>query len=570
MMRRLRQLLSAGQLSEDGFVEITAIYNNVAYAFLYLESNETHIDYSTVLPWRRLFYEDRELDAQLLSAVRALRCFDSEVERSREAFVEYLQQRREAPESAARDEMDDLMAREKALLAESEQAQSDFLGRLGVCGPGRPSVPFYKLVSSTADPTKRRKLTTVWIRVRDRNLDDLVTLVDETIAVRRRNARDRGYDTPLAATLTRSRVDESTAATYLDQYLELAMESHRRLTEKIGHVLGTDGDVAADFGFYVRQIIGPTLVPTFDLSACLDFAFAAAQITFGLVLRRVPTDNNDVIVVDAERDGEHVGKITFDLWDDERRSRLANTTRGLRNRTEWGEIVQYPVAYVACRFRHDGEAQPRINFQNMHSLFHETGHAVNHLLIRRRLPNQSGLEYLPLERLENLSMWFEKWVYHPDFATYVAPDENSARGLATAQRVKFLEYQRTHVDRAVTAALDFEAHRDGSGGLSDAFDKLDERWRISQYCSLGDFPPYFTWPMFQANPGANFAYLWGAADSAAKFEPLMARPLTSVGSDPTDDLFAPCFDFELPSEPPDPTAVFRFYDRPFAPIGRTS
>jgi oligopeptidase A len=158
-------------------------------------------------------------------------------------------------------------------------------------------------------------------------------------------------------------------------------------------------------------------------------------------------------------------------------------------------------------------------------------------------------------------MWFEKWVYHPEFANSLSLSSRDIGGLALAQRIKMLEYRRTHVDRAVTAALDFDVHRRGGSGLKHSFEVLDDRFGISRYCSLGDFPAYFIWPMLQANPGANFAYLWGAGDSAEKFAPLMGKTFENMPL-PAEvrAMFSSCFDFNEPSVKPDTRAIFSFYE----------
>jgi oligopeptidase A len=263
----------------------------------------------------------------------------------------------------------------------------------------------------------------------------------------------------------------------------------------------------------------------------------------------------------VELEGRSVGRINFDLWSSQARLRGANTTRGIRNRTEYAGIVQQPVAYVSCRFERASDGTDRINFQNVHSLFHEFGHAVNHLLIRRRMPNESGLDSLPLERLEILSMWFEKWVYHPSFGQHLTMTSDGEAGLKVAQEVKRLEYQRTHVERGVTAAVDLLIHAAGSVGFLPAFHELDEQYGISSCCSPGDFPVYFTWPMFQANPGANFVYLWGSAYSSQRFVPFTRQPLEKA-PDPGQvrAAFGGSFDFDQPCEEPDSAAIFDFYD----------
>ena len=564
MMRRLQEILDGPSLTQDTFVEIAAIYNNVAYIFLYLESNEVHVDYHRVLPWRDAFYKNPDLDARIVDSIASLRCEDADVEESRQAYVSHLREKLRAPEPAVDEALERLQSEVKAVLAATQQEHHDLLVRLGIpTGAGRSAATFYKVVSTTGSAATRTRLNQAWTRTRDRSLQPLVEIVDRMVEVRRRNATDHGYNSVLARTLTRCRIDEPTASAYLDCYLTRALESHAGLSAEIHEALGSTGDAMDHFGHYVWALLARRSVPTFNLDECLALIFLVAERTFGLTLTRNPASSAHVISVGAEVDGHRCGQIKFDLWDSGPKPRAANTTKGIRNRTNWVGLIQQPVAYVSCRFQHSDDGTSRINFQNVHSLFHEFGHAVNHLLIRKRLPNQSGLEYLPLERLENLSMWFEKWVYHPDLAEHLTLTAEDAEGLALAQRIKMLEYRRTHVDRAVTAALDFDVHRRANVGLRESFAALDERFAVSRYCSLGDFPVYFTWPMFQANPGANFAYLWGAADSAEKFAPFLDRRIEDSRS-PAEvrALFSSCFDFDEPSIEPDSGSVFRFYDSP--------
>ncbi|MGH7749014.1 MAG: M3 family metallopeptidase, partial [Candidatus Dormibacteria bacterium] len=299
--------------------------------------------------------------------------------------------------------------------------------------------------------------------------------------------------------------------------------------------------------------------PLFRLDRCLAFLAEVGRTAFGLDLVELPRRSPHVIAFAITAGGYDIGTINFDLW--QSGDRPANRTTGIRNRLDYGGVVQRPVAYVSCRFEEGGQEGGLITFQNVHSLFHEFGHAINHLLIVKRLPNQSGLEYLPLERLENLSMWFEKWVYHPELAEGFALDATARDGLALCQQVKGLEYRRTHLERAVTAALDLEVHRHPTAGLAEVYAELEERYDLADHCTFGDFVSSFTWPMFQAHPGANFAYLWGAADSAERFLPVMATSVAAVG--PPSEVrrqFRSCFDFDEPSDEPNPTAIYEFYD----------
>jgi oligopeptidase A len=562
MMARLRTLLGADALSEDAFVEICAIYNNVAYIFLYLESNEAHVNYERVLPWRDAFYRDAELDANLLARLQTLHCTHADTEEARTAYVTHLRERLAAPDVTGDRLHEQLLAEAKTVLDASRHDAAALLARLGIKGRANPQATFYKLVAATDNAATRTKLSKAWRTTRDSRLGELVPVVDRMVDARRRASREQGAESVLATTLTRCRIPEDVAWRFTEHYLVTSLAHQERLDAEVLAATGAPDNAMDHFGHYVRMLQADREVPMFPVEGCLSFARHIMSRLFGLEVTEGVQPSPHVLVLDVTLDGRPVGQINLDLWDTGPRPRAANTTTGIRNRTEWHDIQQRPVAYVSCRFRRDGAGTSRITFQNTHSLFHEFGHAINHLLIRKRLPTQSGLEYLPLERLEDLSMWFEKWVYHPQFADHLGLSPAQRDGLRLCQDIKRLEYRRSHVDRAVTAALDFELHRRAVGRIEEVFLELDERYGVGAHCTLGDFPPYFTWPMFRANPGANFAYLWGAAASAQAFAPFLdvavedAAPPTEVRA-----LFSSCFAFEEPSVEPDGDAVFAFYDR---------
>ncbi|RKN38371.1 M3 family metallopeptidase [Streptomyces hoynatensis] len=562
MMTRLRAILDEPALTQETLVEIVSIFNNVAYVFLYLEANERHVNYERLLPWRDRFHKDPELDAGLARLLGDLRCEDAEAEDSRRRLLEQLRNKNRAKDPESEERMAELLAEAKGILGAVQQDQLALLNRLGVRVPGAaPSAVFYRLAAGTADPARRAKLARAWRVVRDRGQEPLAGVVDRIIGEQRRQAAAGGHATVLQETLAKCGVTEDTIEGFLERYLRRALERHGALAAEVAEATGASTAPLDHFGAYLRTVSGNRPLPQFALDECLDYAFAVARSAFGLEVRRASGTEHDVLTTTVWAGDEEVGQIHFDLWDTEHKTVKANTTTGIRNRADWRGLVQRPVAYVSCRFRRTPDGVPRITFQNVHSLLHEFGHAVNHLLIRKRIPNQSGLEYLPLERLENLSMWFEKWVFHAELGRRLSLGPEERAGLELCRRVKRLEYRSTYLDRAVTAALDFEVHRRPRGGVVDAFRRLDERFGLSPHCEVGDFLVYFTWPMLRANPGAYFAYLWGASDSGAMFARFEPLTLVEVAARPgLRELFAPCLDYDAPSSEPDVSAVFDFYD----------
>lgn len=558
MMVRLLELLELPVLTETAFAEIAAIYNNVAYIFLYLESNEAHLRYDELLGWRAAFVDDDHLTEALITAIDGFRCEDPKAETARQEYLAHL--RRPAEDDAATTaRAAELNAATKGVLQLIRADQAAVLTKLGA-GPdlGNPVAVYYRLAGRTASVAVRTKLGRAWEAVRDRHLPDLVDLVDQQVDLRRQVSAAAGHASVLAQTLERCRVTEPVAEEYMDRCVRGAVASHLVLEDEVRERTGADNRPIDHFAHHLRLLTGGRRVPLFRLDRCLDVLVGLGRHAFGLDLVPLEQQSPHVLAFAVSEADRPVGTVNFDLW--QTGNRPANRTTGIRNRLDHGGVVQRPVAYVSCRFEDDGD-EGLITFQNVHTLFHEFGHAINHLLIVRRLPNQSGLEYLPLERLENLSMWFEKWVYHPDLAEALGLDRDDRDGLALCQQVKGLEYRRTHLERAVTAALDLEVHRRPTAGLAEAYAALEERYDLTGHCTLGDIAPSFTWPMLQTHPGANFAYLWGAADSAERFLPVMARPIDAIGPPATvRHEFRSCFDFDEPSDEPDPAAIYEFYD----------
>jgi oligopeptidase A len=561
MMVRLETIVANPPLTEDTLVEIMAIYNNVAYIFLYLDAIDDVESYERLAPRRARFADNTELDARVLELLEQLHCEDPEIEGGR---LEYISQLRKG--------MRRRPAQEKAITAKLGEA-NDVLDRIreeqnGVLerivtssGHHNPAAVYYKLISETPNASTRQKLVRAWRVLRDRHSDELVAAIDEMIELRRKESATYGYRSVLARSLDRSRVAEEAIEPFLETYIRRAFESHKELEAEIAVVTGIDEKPMEHFEYALHTAFASKAPPMFVLDECLDFLFAVTRSVFGLDVVRADDPHPDVIAVDVLNAGTAIGRIKFDLWNRGSRKFAANHTNGIRNRTDWKGLVQRPVAYVACRFQAEQDGTSRITFQNIHSLFHEYGHALNHLLIRKRVSFQSGLEYLPPERLECLSMWFEKWVYHKDFASFVSLPEDDPEALDRCRRVKMVEFRRTYAERAIAAMLDFDVNRHTSGGLREAWQRLDARLGVSQHAPFGDFPAYFTWPMYVGKPGANFSYLWGSAFSCQAFAPYRELSLAEIAAKAElRVMFEPCFDFDAPSVPPDTATVFAFYN----------
>jgi oligopeptidase A len=564
MLARLDQISRMAQLSERDFVQVGAIVNNFNYMLLYLESNSAHVPVDYIERYRIALIETLDRDHCFLHLLENLYCAAEECDASRRAFISYLSRRSEDDDDIVEQSLAALKKEANCILDKIRQDKISFLENLGAgVEERRPDAVFYGLLSDVDSGTTRQKLSFAWKLLGARHTPGLQAAIDGVIGWRRYQCTERGGKSVLLDTLSRCSVSEEESRAYWEETLSLSVANHEKLEGEIQTTLGGASGVRADFGRYLNIIRGERRIPPIPLMPCIDYILAVTKTMFGVSAKRVDEVPGHMMTFDMTRDGHDIGRINFDLWDVGPVRRRANTTMGVRNRTDWRGIVQRPVAHVSCRFRKSEDTERFITFQNAHSLLHEFGHAMNHLMITRRLPNLSGLEFLPLERLEILSMWFERWIFHDEFQKFLKFSCDESVGFELSRKIKMLEYRRTHLERALICALDFEVHSSSSDTLEDSYRRIDERFGVSRYCELGEIIEYFTWPMLIANPGAYFAYLWGAGVSASRFRPLMSKRLTEMPRpEETMYLFLDCFTFHASSPRPDPAEIFAFYEIP--------
>jgi oligopeptidase A len=560
MSRRLQELISLPIPTPDAPKEIAIIYSNVVHIFVYLEGNHRHLSYEPLMRHREEFFNNREQDEKVLKLLSSLHCSDPQFDADRHRWVIWFRERLYSSDSSVDQQSESLYAAAQRVLHEIDENQAALLQRLGVrTGRTNAATVFYRTVSITESSATRSKLVQAWHRVRDRRLNSLTEIIDGVIAERRIQARKKGFSTIVEETFQRCSVSERRAGEFIRSYLVQSLSSHSKLAANVREATGCLDNPMDHFGYYLRTLLKGADLPLFALDTCLDYLFLVAHRVFGITVTRHANDNPDSIMITVQVENTKVGTIKFDLLNiGFSQAMTVSSTSSRKDPTEKGI---YPVGHVLCRFQHGANGINCITFESAHSLFHEFGHAVNHLLIRKRLPNRSGLEYLPLERLENLSMWFEKWVYHSQFAESLSLTPEEREGLTLCQRIKALEFLSTNLESAVTAALDFEVHRCLEGGLEQSFRRLDEEFTLADHIPFSRLPHYFTAPMFRANPGAGFVYVWGAVDSVQKFVPLTQHSVDNVmpNHQAFQAMFGSYFDPSEPSTEPDIETVFDFY-----------
>jgi oligopeptidase A len=161
------------------------------------------------------------------------------------------------------------------------------------------------------------------------------------------------------------------------------------------------------------------LRPYFPLPGVLEGLFALARRLFGVVITAADGEaqiwHPDVRFFRvADEDGTPRSAFFLDPY-----SRPADKRGGAwmgacldRKRRPDGS-VRAPVAYMACNQAPPVDGQPSLmTFREVETLFHEFGHALQHMLTDVDEPEAAGINNIEWDAVELPSQFMENWCYH--------------------------------------------------------------------------------------------------------------------------------------------------------------
>lgn len=507
---RLRMLVApsghpAPALTSQALREIVVIYSNAAFTFAYLEGSQRFDDYQHLLGWHEAYFHDQDLTVATEKALAAAGPFTApDLEELRLTWLTWFADRRHAPEQPRRRQAE-LGADMRAILRQMDAHQLEFLQRVNIDTPrAGPSVMLAEAASRLKEPTTRTKLTTAWRRHSAPDIAALTNVLDEAVQVRRTAAREGtgGHPTVLAQTFEGCSVSPAEATSFLHEFLTQALESQRELESAIRTATGCTQYPMDHFGRYMRTRMSGHRAPTLKLQPLLDLLCTLARRVLGVTVIAAPAQHAHALTFRVGRAGEELGSIDFDLLRPGAPSHRPPSPP-LTAKSHTPAPVK-AKAHVLCPLQPDDEAG-HVTLAAAQSIFHEFGHALTHVLSSRRMPSESGIEHLPLDRLECASTWWERWVYHPDFAGALDLTGEEQEALALTRQLRALETWSTTLQCTVAAAVDLDVHSRSEGGHREAFERLSQKFSLGDHCAFGDLPGYFTHLTWQAAPERAFS-----------------------------------------------------------------
>ena len=275
------------------------------------------------------------------------------------------------------------------------------------------------------------------------------------------------------------------------------------------------------------------LRPYFPMPKVLAGMFALADRLFGIRVEdatgTIPGWHEDVrYFVLSDHEGRQVASFFMDPYArsaDKRGGAWMNSGLGRSDLFPAADgRPRLPVAYIVCNFTPPvGDRPALLTFSEVETLFHEFGHALQHMLTRVDCGLVAGISNVEWDAVELPSQFMENWCYHEatvqGFARHVDTDEPlpkelfdkvvAARtfntGLATLRQLQF-------------GLVDMELHHryDPSGG--DTLKDVEER--IGQQTQVGA-----TWP--EARQLNSFGHIFAGGYSAGYYSYKWAEVLSA-------------------------------------------
>jgi len=259
---------------------------------------------------------------------------------------------------------------------------------------------------------------------------DNAPLIEETLKLRKEKAALLGYDNYAQVSLATKMAGAVEAVDQMNDELTQASRPgmHKDLQElrAFAKSQGEDAELMHwDLGFWAERLreqqfdyTDEELRPYFPLPRVMDGLFGICTKLFEVTFERddaaAPRWNEDVQyyrVLNAS--GEPIASFYLDPYSRPADKRGGAWVNGcLSRRVVGGELV-LPVTHIVCNGTPPtGDRPSLMSFDELITMFHEFGHALQAMLTEVDYADASGLSGIEWDAVEICSQFMENWCYH--------------------------------------------------------------------------------------------------------------------------------------------------------------
>ncbi len=321
----------------------------------------------------------------------------------------------------------DLAGLPKPVIEEAAQAaKTDSMDGKWIFTTQKPSmIPFLQFAENRL---LREELYTAYLnRANNNNKYDNKNILEKIVALRLKKANLLGFD-QYADYRLQNRMAKNAKNVYnlLGQVWEAALPVAKQEVAEMQKIIDKEGGnfklASWDWWYYAEKIRkqkydldDSEIRPYFKLENVRDGAFEVFNKLYGITftpIKDIPKPHPDAQAFEVkEADGSHIGVLYMDFYP--RASKQSGAWQGeYRSHfvTQKGKNIN-PVITVVYNFTKPGTDTPSLlSFDEVETLFHELGHAMDALFAKNVYPSTS----IPSDFVELPSQMMEHWATEPE------------------------------------------------------------------------------------------------------------------------------------------------------------
>jgi oligopeptidase A len=292
----------------------------------------------------------------------------------------------------------------------------------------------------------------------------------------------------------------------------------------------------ARFQEQALQFNDEILRPYFPLPHVLKGLFSLIERLFAVTLESAHSTtevwNSDVLFFHAkDSEGEHIASLYFDPYSRPENKRGGAWMNICTSRRIIKGDLEIPVAYICCNNRPPvGDAPSLLSFGEVTTLFHEMGHALQHMLTTVNVGQVSGISGVEWDAVELASQFMENWCYDEPTLRAISKHHITGEQLPTTHIEKLRRFRTftsglTMVRQIAFGEIDMTLHStfipESSESINSTFQTVAKRNLVVLPPENDRFLCAFSHIFSGGYAAGYYSYLWAevlSSDAFAAFE----------------------------------------------------
>ncbi len=409
-------------------------------------------------------------------------------------------------------------------------------------------------------------------------------IIDEILALRDESARLLGFETYADYSLaTKMAKDPDTVLGFLDRLAEASLPQARRELDELRTFAGVDDLQSYDTAYYAEKLKKArydldeeAYRPYFEQNAVVEGLFELVFELFGVSVRPAQDEvslwHDKATAHDLYVDGKRRARLYLDLEARPSKRGGAWMHNWQTHCTDEEGREQLASAFIVCNFPPSSSTHPSLlRHDDVVTLFHETGHALHHLLSTVNENAVSGVNGVEWDAVEFPSQFLESFAYEPQVLKRFAKHHKSAEVLPDVMidrlvRAKNFQAALAMLRQLEFALFDFRIHMEPKPDVQAVLDAVREKTALLKPPPYNRFQNGFAHIFAGGYAAGYYSYKWAEVLSADAFFAIVDQGLfdTKIGRDYLDIILESggsesmrVLFYKLMGREPDPSALLR-------------